>query len=144
LFVNENKYLKIGIVRMTERSFAGIENRMWFGVVSSVMDPDKEGRVQVRIHGKHDDETNIPNEMLPWSKPMQSVTSAAHNKIGHAPVGAIVGTSVFGFYLDADQQSYAFRNFRQGWRCFFYRNIGRFRNYDGGNQFNPSRHQISK
>ena len=88
---------------MTERSFAQ-NNRFWTGVVVNVMDPDQEGRVQVRIHGLHDDETNIPNNMLPWSKPSQPVTSAAHNKIGTSAVGAIVGTSVFGMFLDADQQ----------------------------------------
>ncbi len=88
---------------MTERSFAQ-NNRFWMGVVVNVMDPDQEGRVQVRIHGLHDDETNIPNDMLPWSKPSQPVTSAAHNKIGTSAVGAVVGTSVFGMFLDADQQ----------------------------------------
>jgi len=68
------------------------------------MDPDEEGRVQVRIHGLHDDENAIPTISLPWSKPLQDVTSAAHNKIGSAPVGAVVGTTVFGVFLDGDQQ----------------------------------------
>ncbi len=88
---------------MTERSFAQ-NNRFWMGVVVNVMDPDQEGRVQVRIHGLHDDETNIPNSALPWSKPSQPITSAAHNKIGTSAVGAVVGTSVFGMFLDEDQQ----------------------------------------
>jgi len=68
------------------------------------MDPDEEGRIQVRIHGLHDDENAIPTISLPWSKPLQDVTSAAHNKIGSAPVGAVVGTTVFGVFLDGDQQ----------------------------------------
>jgi hypothetical protein len=88
---------------MTERAF-GFDNRHWWGVVVNVMDPDKEGRVQVRIHGLHDDATNIPDSALPWVKPLQNITSAAHNKIGKIPVGLIVGSTVFGVFLDGDQQ----------------------------------------
>jgi hypothetical protein len=89
---------------MTERSFAGLENRMWWGVVDSVMDPDQEGRVRVRIHKLHDNESDVPSSALPWSKPLQDITSAGHNKIGKAPVGLIVGSTVMGFFLDNDQQ----------------------------------------
>ena len=88
---------------MTERSF-GHNDRFWYGVVTNVMDPDMDGRVQIRIHGLHDDETNIPNKSLPWAKVMQAPTSAAHNKIGSMPVGMIVGTTVFGTFLDSDHQ----------------------------------------
>ena len=76
----------------------------WYGVATSVADPDKDGRVQMRIHGLHDDETNIPNTQLPWSKPLHGITSAAHNKMGHSPVGAVVGSTAFGFFLDKDHQ----------------------------------------
>jgi hypothetical protein len=88
---------------MTERSF-GFDNKHWWGVVTNVMDPDQEGRVQIRIHGLHDNEIDIPNSVLPWAKPLQDITSAAHNKIGKIPVGLIVGSTVFGHFLDGDQQ----------------------------------------
>lgn len=92
---------------MTERNFATSE-RFWFGVVTNVgPEPDgtMEARHQVRVHGINDDETNIPNSDLMWAKPMQDITSAGHNKIGTIPVGTVVGSTVFGIYLDNDRQN---------------------------------------
>jgi hypothetical protein len=88
---------------MTERQF-GFSQNMWWGEVVNVNDPDQDGRCQVRIHGQHDDTTNIPDSMLPWAKPCQDITSAGHNKIGTIPVGAIKGTTLGGYYLDSDMQ----------------------------------------
>jgi hypothetical protein len=97
-----NKYQKRRKI-MTERNFS-TNNRMWWGVVEDVNDPDQEGRCRVRIHGIHDDETNIPTDQLPWCKPVQDITSAGHNKIGSIPVGLIVGSTVHGWFMDEDQQ----------------------------------------
>ena len=86
---------------MTDRSFG---HSIWYGVVTNVNDPDKEGRVQVRIHGLYDDTVNIPDDHLPWAKPCQDITSAGHNKIGKLPVGVVKGTTVGGYFLDGDKQ----------------------------------------
>jgi hypothetical protein len=88
---------------VTERSFGKSQNT-WFGKVTSVKDPDMDGRVQVRVHGQHDDETNIPDKDLPWAKPEQDITHAGHNKIGRSPTGIIVGAIISGYYLDTDMQ----------------------------------------
>jgi hypothetical protein len=88
---------------MTERNF-GSNVRMWVGKVTNIMDPHRSGRVQVRVTGLHDDEVNIPNADLPWAQVIQPVTSAAHGRIGTAAVGLVVGSTVFGLWLDSDQQ----------------------------------------
>lgn len=87
----------------TERTFGKSQNT-WYGKVTSVLDPDMDGRVQVRVHGQHDDQTNIPDKDLPWAKPEQDIKHAAHNKIGKSPTGIIVGAVISGYYLDTDMQ----------------------------------------
>jgi hypothetical protein len=88
---------------MTERNF-GESVQTWIGVVVNVQDPHRSGRVQVRILGRHDDETNIPDEDLPWAQLIQPVTSASFAGIGTAPVGLVVGSRVMGIWLDRDHQ----------------------------------------
>ena len=88
---------------MTERNF-GSNIEQWIGIVTNVMDPHQSGRVQVRILGKHDDVANIPNEDLPFAQIIQPVTSAARGRIGTAPVGLVVGSRVYGVWLDQDHQ----------------------------------------
>lgn len=88
---------------MTERNL-GETVKVWYGTVTNVMDPHQSGRVQVRVFGRHDDTVNIPDADLPWAQVSQSVTSAARGRVGTAPVGLVVGSRVFGFWVDADQQ----------------------------------------
>ena len=88
---------------MTERNF-GESISTWIGIVTNVMDPHESGRVQIRVFGRHDDVANIPDEDLPWAQVIQPVTSAARGRIGTAPVGLVVGSRVFGFWLDRDHQ----------------------------------------
>jgi len=77
----------------------------WFiATVVNVQDPHQSGRVQIRVYGRHDDTTNIPDSALPWALPQQSVTSAAVGRMGTAPVGLMKGSQVIGFWLDADFQ----------------------------------------
>jgi hypothetical protein len=76
----------------------------WIGTVVNVNDPHQSGRVQVRVMGRHDDNVNIPDNMLPWALLSQPTTSAALGKIGTAPVGLLKGSRVHGFWLDSDQQ----------------------------------------
>lgn len=91
---------------MTETSY-GRENisMNWSGIVINVTDdPDKEGRVQVRVFGQHDDTTNIPDKDLAWAKVSMGTDNAAHAKIGTNATGLIKGSIVSGHYWDADRQ----------------------------------------
>jgi hypothetical protein len=88
---------------MTERDL-GNSFSWWFGEVVNVKDPDQSGRVQVRVYGRHDDKTNIPDESLPWAMPQQPVTSAALGKVGQSPLGLLKGSKITGYWADRDQQ----------------------------------------
>ena len=86
---------------MTDRTLGG-EDR-WVGKVVSVMDPKEQGRIQVRVFGRHDDEVKIPDNDLPWAIPVIPITQGASSKgRGKAPVGVVPGTVVEGRYIDAD------------------------------------------
>lgn len=81
----------------------------WTGVVEDRQDPLFLGRCRVRIHGHHtkwkkpiNPSEFIPIEELPWAIPVQPITSAAMTGIGHAPVGPVEGTWIFGFFLDGN------------------------------------------
>lgn len=88
---------------MTERNY-GITHNTWTGKVVSVNDPDKSGRVQVRIFSLHDNTVTVPDNALLWALPAPDVTSASWNKIGGTPVGIIVGAIIEGYWMDSDMQ----------------------------------------
>ena len=72
--------------------------------VRNLKDEWESGRVQVRVYGRHDDEENIKDEDLPWAMPLQPITSAATGRMGTSPTGMIVGSRVFGYFLDEAEQ----------------------------------------
>lgn len=75
----------------------------WIGVVEDRMDPEKAGRVRVRIYGYHtDSKVLLPTEDLPWAIPIMPITSAATSGIGQAPLGLVTGSWVIGFFLDGE------------------------------------------
>lgn len=77
----------------------------YYGVVENRQDPLRIGRCQVRVVGLHThDKSMLPTADLPWSMPLQPVTSAAMNGIGYAPLGPVEGTTVVIMFADADQQ----------------------------------------
>ena len=77
----------------------------YYGIVENRQDPLRLGRCQVRVVGLHThDKSQLPTNDLPWSVPMQPVTSAAMNGIGYAPIGPVEGTAVIIMFADADQQ----------------------------------------
>lgn len=82
----------------------------WIGVVEDRMDPEKLGRVRIRIYGYHtDNKSLLPTEDLPWAIPIHPITSAASSGIGISPVGPLTGTWAIGFFLDGeDMQQPAF------------------------------------
>lgn len=79
--------------------------KFWVGVVESIDDELKAGRVRVRIFGYHTaDKTILPTNHLPWSMPILPITSASTSGIGHSPTGIVNGSWVVGFWLDETQQ----------------------------------------
>lgn len=79
---------------------------LYTGIVESRDDPLKLGRCQVRIMGMHTyDKSILPTADLPWAYPIQPITSAAMNGIGHAPVGFVEGTAVVVMFRDHDNQN---------------------------------------
>lgn len=88
---------------MTDKKLGWVDNA-FIGYVTNVMDPDQSGRVQIRTFGYNDDKTNIKDEHLPWGLPKQSVRSAAQGHFGESPLGLLVGSKVYGHYIDADRQ----------------------------------------
>jgi len=82
----------------------------WIGVVEDREDPEKLGRVKIRIFGYHtDNKALLPTEDLPWAIPIHPITSAATSGVGVAPLGPLPGTWLMGFFLDGeDMQQPAF------------------------------------
>jgi len=79
--------------------------KIYYGVVENRQDPLSLGRCQVRIVGLHThDKSLLPTNDLPWATPIQPVTSAAMNGIGHTPIGPVEGTSVVVAFADVEQQ----------------------------------------
>lgn len=79
--------------------------KFWVGVVESIDDELKAGRVRVRIFGYHTpDKTILPTNQLPWSMPIMPITSASTSGIGNSPTGVVTGSWVVGFWLDETQQ----------------------------------------
>lgn len=75
------------------------------GVVENRLDPLKLGRCQVRIFGLHSNNVSeLATEDLPWAFPVQPITSAAMNGMGHTPLGPVEGTWVIIVFRDKDEQ----------------------------------------
>lgn len=79
--------------------------KLYFGITESRDDPQKLGRVKVRISGVHtDNKVILPTSDLPWATPIQSVTSAALSGIGHSATGILEGTMVACTFTDENMQ----------------------------------------
>lgn len=73
----------------------------WVGVIEDVNDPEKSGRVKVRIFGYHsNDKNDVPTSSLPWSTVALPTTSASHNGIGNSPHALEKDSHVIGFFSD--------------------------------------------
>lgn len=76
----------------------------FFGVVEDLNDPDKEGKLRVRIYGYNSaDRSTLPTDYLKWFPTVVS-NSAGISGLGSSPTGYLVGSFVFGFYIDKDKQ----------------------------------------
>ncbi len=82
-------------------NFAGKDDFVWWtGVVEDVNDPEKLGRVRLRIIGFH--EEFVEKEQLPWASPIMPLTSASAGGIGISPTGVIEGSWCLGFFRDGE------------------------------------------
>ena len=73
----------------------------WTGTVEDIMDPEKLGRIRIRMYGIHTkNKEDIPTDKLPWVQPITPVTSASIDGIGSSPTGVVVGSWVMGFFKD--------------------------------------------
>ena len=78
----------------------GDNNRWFLGNVVNITDPQKLGRIKVRIHGIHSDsKQDIPDDNLPWAQTVVSITEGGTNGLGNN-LGIQVGAMVFGIFLD--------------------------------------------
>jgi hypothetical protein len=76
----------------------------FFGVIEDVEDPLRNGRYRVRVYGYNSDNRGLlPTENLKWFITINN-NSAASSGIGDSPTGYIVGSFVFGYYIDKDKQ----------------------------------------
>lgn len=80
--------------------YYGDTTRWFVGRVVSNIDPEKAGRLQVRIFGIHSDDVGvIPNDYLPWANVMMPATEGGTSGIGRIPQ-ILPGALVFGVFLD--------------------------------------------
>jgi len=80
--------------------FYGDQTRWFIGIVKSINDPQKLGRIQVRIKGVHSDSLiEIPDVDLPWAQVVAPITGGGTNELGNA-LGVQPDAMVFGIFLD--------------------------------------------
>ena len=77
--------------------------QMYQGVVEDRADPEKLGRVRVRVLGVHtEDVTLLPTKDLPWAVIASSPTNAGVSGLGWSPTGLVTGSWVFVQFADGD------------------------------------------
>lgn len=75
----------------------------WFGVVEDREDPQRLGRVKVRVHNYHGERGETPTADLQWAFVIMQPTSASYQKTGLSPTGLMVGSTVVGFFADGSE-----------------------------------------
>lgn len=88
---------------MTTKS-VGEEGFRWFiGIVEDRDDPEKQGRIRVRIYNVHGDSVEAPTSTLPWAVVLMPPFSASLNHVGVSATGIQKGSTVFGFFMDGNE-----------------------------------------
>lgn len=83
---------------------AGEEGFRWFlGVVVDRNDPEKQGRVRVRIYNVHGDEVETPTKTIPWAVILMPGFSSSLKEVGVSATGLQVGSTVVGFFMDGNE-----------------------------------------
>jgi hypothetical protein len=73
-------------------------------VVNRKDDPEQSGRLQVRVLGYQDDTGMIPDQDLPWARPLHGVNNPMDGGVGGPVTGATENTYMIGFFSDGQQQ----------------------------------------
>ena len=89
----------------TQKNFYGFgEYHHFVGVVEDRNDPQKLGRVRVRILGLHiSNKEELASEDLPWAMVALSPIDAGISGLGHSPSFLPEGTHVIGFFRDGNE-----------------------------------------
>lgn len=72
--------------------------------VVDVNDPEKAGRIKIRVYQMHDDTTRIPDDMLPWARCVFPVTNPVHKGVAGATTGLVKDSTVVGYFVDDHNQ----------------------------------------
>ena len=85
-------------------AFLGIsEFKHFVGVVEDRFDPEKLGRLRVRVLGVHTSNKNkIATADLPWASCVLPTTSAGISGLGQSPSFIVEGAWVWGYFRDGD------------------------------------------
>jgi hypothetical protein len=77
---------------------------VWFlGIVESLDDPQKLGRVKVRHISEYSNRVDVDD--IPWATVLMPITSASLYGVGTSPTGIEIGTRVLGIFLDGTQKT---------------------------------------
>ena len=91
-----------------------MEVKWWIGVVENKLDPERRGRIQVRILGVHPEAKymkneeagyGVPTEDLPWALPCLPLTFGGVAQGTVPPPAVMPGAWVIGISLDGDAYS---------------------------------------
>tara|TARA_Y100000385_G_scaffold40571_1_gene37778 strand:- start:509 stop:1054 length:546 start_codon:yes stop_codon:yes gene_type:complete len=90
------------IYKVLQKEFYGDDTRWFLGIVEdNKNDPEKLGRVRVRVYGAHNAYlSEVPTELLPWATVMVPATYGGVSGVGRSPTGIEQGSWVFGIFLD--------------------------------------------
>lgn len=72
--------------------------------VIDIDDPEQRGRVKCRVKSYQNDKALIPDDQCFWAMPKTPVTNANKGGVGEHGTGAQVGSTLMGFWGDADRQ----------------------------------------
>lgn len=86
-----------------QSDFYGDEFRWFIGIIEDIADPERLGRVRVRIFGVHNPDVNqVPLYTLPWAQVVMPVTEEGVSGLG-SNTRLKQGAQVFGIFLDGKQ-----------------------------------------
>ena len=90
------------LYKTIQKEFYGDNVRWFIGIVEdNKNDPEKLGRVRVRIYGTHNAYlSDVPTEKLPWATVLVPGTYGGVSGVGRSPTGIEQGAMVFGMFMD--------------------------------------------
>ena len=90
-------------MRAINKEFYGDDIRWFVGVIKDINDPEKLGRVRVRVFGIHTHRTDLIQDTdLPWANVILPVTQGGISE-RTMPTGIRIGAQVFGMFMDGEQ-----------------------------------------